>query len=469
MNNSKRLLALAVSAALSAPMAAYATNGMNLDGYGPIAAGMGGASMAYDNGTAGMMNNPATIGMGGEGSRLDVAIGNLRPDVKTSIAPPYAPGAMSWESKSTSFLMPAIGWTKSDGKLTYGAGAFAQGGMGTEYGPTGPGSDFVAMGIMMASDDPTIVGGWKEFSEVGVMRILFPVSYQMNDKLNVGGSIDYVRAGMDLQMAMPMSVMGDMMMNPASTVGTITTDMMLPPTVYGGYFNFADDSDYTGAATGAGFAAKLGFTYQASPELTLGGTYHSKTSMSDLEGSGDMQVAYDDGGTGAVMAISGDYTVVNFEWPATIALGMAYQASDKLMVVADIKQIKWSEVMKDFSIRFDSAAGFMEATMYQNWDDQTVKQLGVAYSVNNATTVRAGVNLADNPVPASTLSYLFPATVENHVSFGVGHTLSSGSDINFSMTYAPSVSVMGSNATSNIGLEVEHSQTAYQLMYSKKF
>ncbi|NIQ10933.1 MAG: hypothetical protein GWO23_15260, partial [Gammaproteobacteria bacterium] len=62
-------------------MAAHATNGMNLEGYGPIATGMGGASMAYDNGTAAMMNNPATLGLMDDGSRLDVALGNLSPDI----------------------------------------------------------------------------------------------------------------------------------------------------------------------------------------------------------------------------------------------------------------------------------------------------------------------------------------------------------------------------------------------------
>ena len=40
---------------------AYATNGMNLEGYGPIAHGMGGASFGYWNGTAAMMGNPATL------------------------------------------------------------------------------------------------------------------------------------------------------------------------------------------------------------------------------------------------------------------------------------------------------------------------------------------------------------------------------------------------------------------------
>ena len=36
---------------------------MNMEGYGPIATGMGGASMAYDNGTAAVINNPATLGL----------------------------------------------------------------------------------------------------------------------------------------------------------------------------------------------------------------------------------------------------------------------------------------------------------------------------------------------------------------------------------------------------------------------
>ena len=69
----------------------YATNGMNLEGYGPIATGMGGASMAYDNGTAAMMNNPATLGLMPEGDRLDVALGYLGPHV--TVRSPGAPDA----------------------------------------------------------------------------------------------------------------------------------------------------------------------------------------------------------------------------------------------------------------------------------------------------------------------------------------------------------------------------------------
>ncbi|MCX8017706.1 MAG: hypothetical protein N2690_07400, partial [Rhodocyclaceae bacterium] len=86
----KKIAALIAIAGLSAP--AFATNGMNMEGYGPIATAMGGASYAYDNGSAGMINNPATIGLMKSGtSRLDIAIGGLHPDVNTSFMGMNAP------------------------------------------------------------------------------------------------------------------------------------------------------------------------------------------------------------------------------------------------------------------------------------------------------------------------------------------------------------------------------------------
>ncbi|HEY6010541.1 MAG TPA: aromatic hydrocarbon degradation protein, partial [Nitrospirota bacterium] len=110
----------------------FATNGMDLEGYGPIATGMGGASMAYDNGDAALMNNPATLGLMPQGTRLDVALGYLGPHVKaTCEAGPCAGQSVS--SSSTAFFMPAIGLIQKTGQISYGFGIFSQGGMGTEY------------------------------------------------------------------------------------------------------------------------------------------------------------------------------------------------------------------------------------------------------------------------------------------------------------------------------------------------
>jgi long-chain fatty acid transport protein len=499
MKNSKRLLAMAVSAAIAAPMSAYATNGMNLEGYGPIATGMGGASMAYDNGTAAMMNNPATIGLAEDGNRLDVALGFLGPNVDAEF------GTSKWASKGDAYNMPALGWTQKRGKLAFGAGGFAQGGMGTEYNPSAtqpaPGAAFFFVpatvhpfgGSMLGAAGATALSptsaaaptvmGWREFSEVGVMRVLFPVSYEVNNQLNIGGSIDYVRANLDLQMAMDGAMMANMLNPTQQTIGTLSGSMTTAlnsalaggmfSDVYGGYFDFADSNPYSGKTEGDGFAAKLGFTYKVNSQLTIGGTYHSQTSLGDLSGNAKVtMVVAELGGPGnpdGAVTMNGKVKIKDFQWPQTFGLGMSYQATDKLMIAADVKHIKWSEVMKDFKMSFTAAdTGFagttLDAVMYQNWDDQTAFQLGAAYQATDRATIRVGANVANNPIPDATLHYLFPAIEETHYTAGFGYTFSMADEINFSATYAPEV-----KQTNDMGLAITHSQTNWQLMYSHSF
>ena len=115
-----RYFAIPLSAvAAMLPAVVYATNGMNLEGYGPVALGMGGASMAYDNGSAAMMNNPATIGLMPDGSRADFALGLLGPDVKATVGP------MDAKSSGTAYYMPALGWLSKQGDFAYGVGVFS--------------------------------------------------------------------------------------------------------------------------------------------------------------------------------------------------------------------------------------------------------------------------------------------------------------------------------------------------------
>lgn len=450
MKNSKRLLALAVAAACGAPLAAHATNGMNLEGYGPIATGMGGASMAYDNGTAAMANNVATLGLMDEGSRFDVALGHLSPDITSE--------AYQQKSKATSFLMPAVGWAKKSGQLTYGAGMFAQGGMGTEYNVMLPDA---SMG--------------KDRSEVGVGRFIIPIVYNVNEAMTVGGSLDYVWATMDLQMTAPGSMLGSMVSG--GTMAPMLPSMMLAGTY--GRFDFSDNNDFSGKAQGSGFAAKLGMTYKVSPALTFGFNYQGKTNMSDLEtGTSDAKLVFYDvdlsgigGPNPGDATLTGKVKVKNFQWPETFAVGMAFQASDALMVVADVKQIQWSGVMKDFKMTFIAdgnngpmSGGTLDMTMPQNWKDQTVMQIGAAYKFNSAFTGRVGLNMANNPVPDTYVNPLFPAIIKDHLTLGFGYDFNQAQAVNFSYTYAPEVKV--TNPTTG---EIKHGQTNWQLMYSHRF
>ena len=485
----KKLLAGAVSGALlTMPGIASATNGMNLEGYGPVATGMGGASMAYDNGSAAVMNNPATIGLMDDGaSRLDVAVGLLAPDITSSMSAMPVPDA---ESSGGPYVMPALGWVTRQGNLSYGVGMFAQGGMGTDYAA----DSFLAAG-----------SGEKVRSEVGVGRLIAPLAFNVNDKLTVGGSAEVVWASMDLMMAMPGGLAGgvptsmpgnfiDMTAFGGNVLGTVSGSMVniLGGAILGGNiddvnwvrFDFSNGGDFAGKAKSTGFGAKIGAVYKVNSKLTLGAAYHAKTALGDME-TDDAKVSMnivDDvftGGNPVTVKVTGDIKVKDFQWPDMIALGGSYKISDKIMLAADYKRINWSNVMKDFKMTFTAdasqadplAAGFglggsfVDATMYQDWEDQNVFMIGGSVQVADPVTVRAGLNIANNPVPDEYMNPLFPAIIKNHVTLGLGYQVNKESNVDVSMVYAPEVDQTNSNTT----IETTHSQLNWQFMYSQRF
>ena len=190
----KTLCSLGLAAGLlAAPVSA--TNGMNMEGYGPVSSALGGAGIAFDSGTAALMINPATLALqAADTRRLDVAFGYLGPDVSAAVLTPQ--GALKATSAADAYFMPAFGWISRKGAIGYGFGVFAQGGMGTEFGPTSWLSD------PSQGQNTSLTKGLVNHSEVSVGRALVPLSYRVNDRLSIGATMDLVWAGLDLQMAM---------------------------------------------------------------------------------------------------------------------------------------------------------------------------------------------------------------------------------------------------------------------------
>lgn len=429
------LAALAVLAA--AP--AQATNGMNMEGYGPVSTGMGGASQAIDHGTAGLAQNPATLGLMGSAARLDLAFGQLGPKVASSMT-----GFPTAESGGTSYVMPAVGYVRKSGAFTWGLGVFAQGGMGTEYGA----NSFLAMG-----------SGQAVRSELGVGRVLVPLVWQATPELAVGGTLDYVWATLDMKMAATGAQLGGLVTGASGNLAAALPALGGAPWAR---IDFSDGSDFSGAAKSTGWAGKLGVVWKASPAMTLGASYQFKTSLGDMKtGAGGASLSATGG-----FADGGRLTVVDFQWPTMAAVGMAWQASPSLLVAADLKRIGWSGVMKSFKMRYDSAGmgGSVSFALPQNWKDQTVTNLGVSWAASNQFTLRAGVNLSDNPIPDAYVHPLFPATVKSHYTLGLGYAFSPAHEVNVALTQAPSVAV-----TNGQGVVVTHKQQNLQLMYSARF
>lgn len=475
-------------AAVGATAPAMATNGMNMSGYGPVAEAMGGVSMAYDNGNAGMINNPATLGLMQSGtSRFDIALGDLMPKAISN-------GAVS---SAKDFFMPAMGYVRKDGNLSWGVGMMAQGGMGTEYSNSSAFGQLMGLSFVTgpyAVTDP----GLKNKSEVGVGRLMFPLSYSVSSNLNIGGSIDYVWAGMDLQWVVDGTHFGDLLpkaMGGTNKFGSIASTSSILPAFTGamgagafsaidyGYFNFDTASKFSQKATSDGWAGNLGFTYKASNQLTVGGVYHAKTRLSDMKtGSSDATMSF--GVRGGLMGttvvpVTGQAVIKNFQWPETWALGFAYKANDRWDVMADYKRINWASVMKNFNLSFIASGaatngGFantqLDVTYYQNWVNQNVYELGAAYKYSDAMTLRFGANIANNPIPDQFVSPLFPAIMKSHFSAGLGYVFSKVSSFDGSLVYAPKLSVTNNAAAAGaVNQNISLGGASWQVMYSHRF
>lgn len=453
-----------------------ATNGLNMEGYGPIATALGGAAFAYDNGTAGLINNPATLGLMTDQARLDVALGILGPHIEvTSPATTpnifNVPASQRAKSSANVFFMPAMGYTRRSGNLVYGLGVFGQGGMGCEYDA----NSWRGLGF-----------GLENRTEVSVGRVIVPLVYRVNDKLQIGATADFMWAGMDLKMAMSGNQFFDLVMPTSQRFGRASGSIVnsfgqilaiLPAgtSVDYAYFNYSNGNPFTGAARAYGYSGKLGLVYTPSQDLSFGLTYHTKSSLADMTAKGDtLSFQLNIPGLGRMpQTLTGDFRIRNFQWPAMLGAGLAWHPAPRWMIVVDLREVFWKDVLRDFNLSFVASGAAsngpfagqnLNAVLFQNWKDQTIVMLGAAYEASDRLTVRMGGNFGNNPVPDTYLNCLFPATVTSHLTTGLGWKVSARSSLDASFTYG-----FKTSAVNGTGAGVSHRQTNLQVMYSRRF
>jgi long-chain fatty acid transport protein len=135
------------------------------------------------------------------------------------------------------------------------------------------------------------------------------------------------------------------------------------------------------------------------------------------------------------------------------------------MLVGDLKRIRWANSMKNFSLKFSAdGGGDMTAVMEQNWKDHTVLMLGGQYMYTPDLALRAGINVASNPVPDSTLNPLFPATIKSHLTFGLGWRMDKDSRLAASLALA--LAPRAENTNPGTGITSTHRQATLRVNYN---
>jgi long-chain fatty acid transport protein len=376
---------------------------MYLAGYGAEANGRGGTNIAVADRALGLQSNPAGIAQL-QGNHFSIDIQVLMPDLDYS-----DPFGNSIEGEDRMFPMPSISYVRGGmgNKWTWGIGLFSQGGMGATF----EGYNYPSPPWPPVNNDET-------FSEVRFASLNPTVAYSFNENISIG--LSAILGYSDVQFRF--------------WPGTSSDGGTPPPEITDDFYGM----DLTKQAKTFNYAFRLGLMWRATPQWQFGFVYQTKT-------EGD----YDDGelvlntsGLGDPFPTSVTYgktAVDGFTWPEQYGAGVQWRPTQKVMIALDVKRYLWSDAMELITLNATepNVPGFpspapLPPFVFQ-WEDQTVYALGAEGRISEAITLRGGYNHGDSPVPGETLSTLFPATVEDHVTLGLGWTTKKGHTFNFAV------------------------------------
>lgn len=455
----KKIIASALAVAFmgSAP-AVHATDVFRLEGFGAVSRSMGGVATAIDVGPAGMMTNPATLSLMKEDNQVMVGLDLVTTDIDVKNKTTGETASSDTHSNNRGpYLAPELAYTKKAGQWVFGVGAFAQGGLGTEYGSSS----------FLSQANGGLNTGLENSSRLLVLNIPFAASFQVNDKLAVGGSVDAMWQGMNLNLLLGADQVGSLIGSGRAT-GSLVPVLGGLPALRGAHFGLSRNEPLASGVDAWGYTGRLGLVYQATPDTKLGAAYTSKSHMADMEGRATLTAV--DAIAGQV-ALPGKIKIQDFQMPAVLNIGISHRLGTQWTVAADISRVYWKSVMKDIKVAFVSdSGGTLNIQLPQNYDDQTILALGAAYQFSDSLTLRGGLRYATQSLQSTTLFAVLPATPRKHLSAGFGYAFSRQSKLDFAWSHAFKETMDNTSLpNTSAPIQVSHSQDSATINYSYSF
>jgi long-chain fatty acid transport protein len=356
-------LVLAISAT------AYATNGTNLIGIGPIARSMGGVGIAApQDAISAVFANPAAMCFGAycPGSEFNFA-GTLfepKPQAKVSA------GGVTASAKSDEkvYAIPAIGLSApiSEGPQVwrFGLAAYGVSGLGVDYRDTKLDQSVPAFGgAPLAQGTDT---------QLQTMKFAPAIAYQPTDRLSLGLDLQIDYSSLDL--------------------GSGST------------FNY-------------GWGYQFGVIYKLTDAVSLGATYISP-----------QKVKYEN-----VLAKPNGFSAnLELESPEQLGLGVAFTLFDKLLIEGDVRWVNWSNAQGYHEFAWDDQWVYALGAQYEvipklflragfNYGNNPVKR----HQNFNGTTFTTVQGTTLPTYYYETFRIIgFPAIVETHLTAGLGYEFS---------------------------------------------
>jgi long-chain fatty acid transport protein len=394
MKMNKILVSLCTAGVMASPLA-HATNGYFPIAYGQKNEAMGGASIALPLDSIAAANNPA--GMAMVGNRIDFGLILFKPNRNAEITGNGAglDGSYDGNGKSN-FFIPSFGYNKMiKPDMSLGVSVFGNGGMNTQYN-TNPFAPVGATGNLGINLEQLFISpAWAmKLNPTNSVGIALNLAYQRFSATGING--------------------------PA--LSSLSSD----PTAM---------SD-NGTDTSTGYGARIGWTGEVTPTVTLGATYQTKTKMGKFDKYKGLFA--EQGG---------------FDIPSKYGVGIAFKAMPETTVAFDIERINYSDVASVHNplvlpagpsgpfLGNNDGAGF-------GWEDINVYKLGLSHAYSSGFTVRVGYDHCDQPIPNSQtlLNILAPGVVQDHLTLGGTWTLADKSEISVAYIHAFKKTVNGSSS-----------------------
>ena len=336
--------ALALAAAAGS---AQATDVFRLEGFGAVSRSMGGVATAQDVGPAGMMTNPATLSLLQAGHTLMGGLDLVTTDIEVQDQTTGARVSSGHHGSNRGpYVAPELAYAQRVGAWTFGVGAFAQGGLGTEYGS----SSFLSRAT------GGLDTGLDNSSRLLVLNIPLAASFKVNEALTVGAGVDAMWQGLNLNLLLGADQVGSLI-GASRVSGSLLPVLGGLPDLRGAHFSLTRNSPLASGVNAWGYTGRIGMTYALTPATRLGAAYTTRSRMSDMEGRATLTAI--DGVAGQI-PLGGKIRIRDFQMPAVVNLGVSHRVNDQLTLAADVSRVFWSSVMKDIKVGFVADAGLAQ-------------------------------------------------------------------------------------------------------------
>ncbi len=422
--------------ALIIPVSAQATNGYFLIGYGAKSRGMGGVGVAYaQDGLASAFNPAGMADAGVTTMRIDFGAELFNPPRSVihstdTLGNPVS--LINEESGSNLFLIPSFGAIYKFNRKIYMGMSFIGNGANTRYDQTVP-------GIPSCINGNTAGGTGSYFFNfncnadsytlgVQLMQgVMLPsVAYKVDRNHTLGASL---AIGIQTFRAYGLGAFEDLGFAGAGATGTSGN---------------GNDWSY-GMGVRFGWLGKF-----MKKKLRIGVNYASRVYMTEFDEYTQL------------FAEQGDFDI-----PEHYAIGMSYKINDKLTVAADIQQINYSDIasvgnpgpvdpvdLNPLCPGVDPAICQLggDLGMGFGWTDATAYKIGFNYDYNKQWSFRAGFNHGDATIPNDQVLFnmLAPATVEDHITFGLSYRPSKSIEWSANAMHAFENTICGPTAFGNL-------------------